>query len=389
MRINTNVSAMEAYRSLTRVQSDVQGSLQKLSSGFRINRAADDAAGLGIANKLRADTRALSQAQKNAEQANSLLQVAEGGLQTISKILERMKELATQAASDNTDSGGRTRIQAEFDALRTEISKTVSTTKFQGKTLLDGNFGTALDTNSANSTALAAGTGVYSAVVSGAAAGDYTLGDGSASGEVTLTFGTTTQTVSGVADGAQSIVFDQFGITVQTSADFTVYDGTNASTSDGTVLQVDAGSNGGSFMVRSSGAYSGDDNISLDAVDVSVKAYNAGGSTGLRLGSLDLSAAVGAATGSQVALTKIDEAIGRVNTALGSVGAAQNRIGYAIESAKAQIANFSAAESVIRDVDMAEEMTKFSKNQILAQAGTAMLAQANQSAQGVLQLLRG
>ena len=150
-----------------------------MPASFRINKAGDDAAGLGIANKLRADTRALSQAAKNAEQANSLLSVAEGGLQTVGKILERMKELATQSASDNTDADGRTAIQAEFTALRTEISKIVTTTKFQGKTLLDGGFGNAVDTSSAagHSTALAAGTGVFSATINGSAADDYDITD--------------------------------------------------------------------------------------------------------------------------------------------------------------------------------------------------------------------
>ena len=374
MRINTNVSANEAYRNLGKVQNDVSSSMSKLSSGFRINKAGDDAAGLGIANKLRADTRALSQAAKNAEQANSLLSVAEGGLQTVGKILERMKELATQSASDNTDADGRTAIQKEFSALRTEIDKIVSTTKFQGKTLLDGGFGNSVDSNAANSTALAAGTGVFGATISGTAAGNYTITQ-TANGSMTLSDGTTTETMTGLAAGRQDVTFASFGITLELDANF---DETLATGSaDGTIIQVDAGVEGGSFMVRSSGAYTGDDNVDLDAIDV--------GGTALGISASSLATR----DASRTALTAIDGAISVVNTALGDVGAAQNRISYSLENVKAQISNFSAAESVIRDVDMAEEMTKFSKNQILSQAGTAMLAQANQSAQGVLQLLRG
>src|SRR5688500_635073 len=136
MRINTNISALNAYRNLGETNNAVSSSMQKLSSGFRINRAADDAAGLGIANRLRADTRALSQASKNAEQANSVLQIAEGATSTIQKMLERMKELATQAGSDSVDASGRTRIQSEFAQLQEEITRTVDTTKFQGGHLL-------------------------------------------------------------------------------------------------------------------------------------------------------------------------------------------------------------------------------------------------------------
>jgi flagellin len=377
MRINTNVSANDASRNLSRVNADVAGSMAKLSSGFRINKAGDDAAGLGIANKLRADTRALSQAAKNAEQANSLLSVAEGGLQTVGKILERMKELATQSASDNTDADGRTAIQAEFTALRTEISKIVTTTKFQGKTLLDGGFGNAVDTSSAagHSTALAAGTGVFSATINGSAADDYDITQ-TANGSMTITNGSgVTQTVTGLTAGRQTVTFDQFGLTLELDANF---DETLATGSaDGTTIQVDAGAAGGAFMVRSSGAYTSDDLITLDNVDVTVATLGIDTDT------------LATATGAQTALSNIDDAIEVVNGSLGDVGAAQNRIGYALENVKAQISNFTAAESVIRDVDMAEEMTKFSKNQILSQAGTAMLAQANQSAQGILQLLRG
>src|SRR5690348_3919712 len=174
MRINTNVSAMNAANNLSRVQNAVSSSMEKLSSGFRINHASDDAAGLGIANKLRADGRALSQASRNAEQTNSLLQVAEGATGTIQSILERMKELATQSGSDTVDPAGRASINAEFTALRSEIDRTVSTTKFEGNTLLDGTFGSTAPqlattdvttTGGANSTALG---GAYTISVSSA-----------------------------------------------------------------------------------------------------------------------------------------------------------------------------------------------------------------------------
>lgn len=376
MRINTNVSAINTLRQLGKSNEALSTSIGRLSSGFRINKAGDDAAGLGIANQLKADIRALKQASRNAEQANSVLQVAEGSAQTIEGILERMKELATQAASDNTDSDGRTRINTEFSALKNEITRIVDTTKFQGNTLIDGNFGTSLDTDAGNSTALAAGTGVYTAELSGAASGDYTIGDGTAAGEVTLTFGGTTQTLTGVTDGAQDLQFTQFGVTVKTSADFTVTDGTAAGTANSTIVQVDAGTSGGSFMVSSSGDYTDQDLITLDSLDLTLSTL------GINADTLDTAA------NAQSALTNIDGAIDVVQTTFGKLGAAQNRIDFSRSNVDAAVENFQAAESVIRDVDMAAEVTQMTKYQILQQAGTSVLAQANQTPQSVLSLLR-
>src|SRR5690554_1791750 len=131
MRINTNVASLNSNRVLQLTNTAVARTLGRLSSGYRINRSADDAAGLGIANKLRADIRALRAAARNAEQANAVLQIAEGAVQSIQSIVERMKELATQAASANTDDNGRTRLDAEFQALLAEIDRIVATPKFQ------------------------------------------------------------------------------------------------------------------------------------------------------------------------------------------------------------------------------------------------------------------
>jgi flagellin len=366
MRINTNVSAMNTNRQLGMSQQANSSSLEKLSSGFRINRAGDDAAGLGIANKLRADTRSLTQASKNAEQATSVLQIMEGATGSIGKIVERVKELATQAASDNTDTGGRTRLDAEYQALLSEINRIASTTSFQGKSLINGTFG---NTVSASSTVLAATTTVANVQVSGAVAGSYTVAN--TAGSVTMTNGTTTQTVAAATGGAQTLAFSQFGLSVNLTAAYSA----SATVVAGN-LTVATGSGGGTFMVSSSGAYTGNDNISLSSVD-------------LRASALTLASDLTSVANAQTVLGQADTAIGNINTALGTIGASQNRLSYALSNAKTAIQNFSAAESVIRDVDMAEEMINFTKTQILSQAGTAMLAQANQAPQGVLQLLRG
>jgi flagellin len=378
MRVNTNVSALNTQRVLGQTGMKLSRSIGRLSSGFRINRAADDAAGLGIANKLRADVRSLSQAARNAEQATSLLQVAEGAVQTVSSIVDRMKELATQAASDNVDDAGRGRIKAEWDQLSTEIQKIVDTTKFQGKALLNGTFGNFVDSVANGSTAMGAGTGMYAASLSGTAAGTYSFTQ-AADGELTVSNGTVTQTVTGLAAGKQSVVFDQFGITLQLDTNF---DETNAAgTLAGNDIVVAAGSGGGSFLVRSSGAYSSDDLISLTTLDLST------GASGLNISGI---AFTGTGTGAewQAALTTLDGAFDVVSSVFGEIGAAQNRIDYATANVRTSIENIAAAESTIRDADMAAEMTEFTKYQILQQAGVAMLAQANAAPQLVLSLLQ-
>lgn len=384
MRINTNVSALNALRNTSNTEDAIGKSMQKLSSGFRINRAGDDAAGLGIANKLRADIRAATQAGRNAEQAGSVLQIMDGAMGSVQTILERMKELATQSASDSVDgtggTGARGRIDQEFQDLRSEIGRIVDTTKFQGKKLLDGSFGNAVVTGS--STVLSSGNNFNDVRISGTSAGLYTLTN-TAAGKLVLTNGTVSETQTTASDGKQSVSFASFGITIDTNTSYDK-DATSAiqgGAAGGLTVSVAAGSGGGTFLVSASGDYTGQDKISLSKIDLKTAAGT---------GELDLdSSNLQDLASSQTALTKIDTAIDQLNTYVGKVGAAQNRVEYASANLKTSITNFSAAQSVIRDVDMAEEMTTFSKNQILSQAGTAMLAQANQLGQGVLTLLRG
>ena len=381
MRINTNVSAINAYRNLSQTNSAVSDSMAKLSSGFRINRAGDDAAGLGIANRLRADTRALAQASKNAEQANSVLQIAEGATSTIQKMLERMKELATQAGSDSVDAAGRSRIQEEFAALQAEITRTVDTTKFQGGHLLKevtaaaavpaSVFDAASDNMTAGGSNTATGDVTVDGTFSGAA--DATLSVRVDSGAFEYsTDGTTWTAMGGTSVTVSGVTIDVSGVTGEADGDTWSIGATAA------VAEVEASGGDRSFLIGSSEQYTdGMDAIVVEGLNLTL--------TSLGIDTDDLSTLAGART----ALTNIDAAMETVNVTLGSIGAAQNRISYAQENLRTSIQNFSAAESTIRDLDMAEEMTKFSKNNILAQAGTAMLAQANQSAQGVLQLLRG
>lgn len=373
MRINTNVSALAAARNLGAVENAVKSSTEKLSSGFRINRAADDAAGLGIANVLRADIRAYTQAQRNAEQANSVYNIAEGAASNIQKMLERMKELATQSASDSVDgtggTGARGKIDAEFQQLVGEINRTVDTTKFQGATLLKGGFGATADTLS---TMLVANTtnGIYSTNITGAGVGAYTLGH---IGTAVVMSGVNSiaQTLTLAANAQTALNFTAFGVTINMT-------GVHANASlQGFNLTVGAAA--GTFLVGASGQYTTQDNLTISGAALDLQTST------LFTNALQDVKSLGAA---QSALVRLDSAIGLVSTALGSIGAGQSRVESAIENVKTSIQNFAAAESTIRDVDMAEEMVKFSKNQILVQAGTAMLAQANQNSQGVLKLLQ-
>lgn len=286
MRINTNVAALNTHRVLSQTNLATARSIGRLSSGYRINRAADDAAGLAIANKFRADLRSLRAAQQNVTEATSMLQVAEGAVNSISDILGRMKELATQAASSNAGTQTAT-LNAEFTALKEEINRIVGSANYQGTALLDGTF------------------------------------DG--------TFQV----------GAQNLAADRITITL------------NNGTPPATV---------------------GLDTVGL-GIDASTLAETAG------------SPIVPAMTNAQNALDAIDTAIGRVNSFLGTIGATQNRLDYAAANIATTIENYSASESAIRDADMAFEMTTFTRNQIMQQAATAMLAQANMAPQSILQLL--
>lgn len=364
MRINTNVSALRAQGNLTRVNEQVSSSMAKLSSGFRITRAADDAAGLGIANVLRADIRSLSQAARNSEQANSSLNIAEGAAGTVQKMLERMKELASQAASDNVDSAGRGRITTEYQALRAEIDRTVATVKFQGNTLLNGAFGATINSGS---TALGAGTGAYAIRLTGAGTGALTLSSGA--NVVTLTNGATSQTLGVTSATKQTLNFTSLGVSIDTNQ------AVGAATLAGNIT---VGASTGTFLVSSSGQYTGNDQITVS-----------GSALDLRASTLTVTTDPDTLANAQSAMAQIDAAIGTVNTALGVIGSLQSRFDVATENVRTTIQNFSAAESTIRDLDMASEMTTFTKNQVLAQAGTAMLAQANSAGQSILTLLRG
>lgn len=366
MDINFNASAMQAAANLNNTQNNIASETEKLSSGFRINSAADDAAGLGIANTLNADIGAYQQVSRNASQANSIYNIAEGAATSVQNMLSQMKQLAAEAASDTVDSNGRVAINQEYQQLSAEVDRTVNTTQFEGETLLNGAFGATVN---GSSTALTTATaGVYDVQISGAAIGSYSLASGG--GIATMTNGSVSQTLAVTSGANQSLAFSQFGITVDTNTSV------GAGTLDGANITVGGGS--GTFLVGASGAYTTNDTLSIDgsSLDLTTSALGIG------------STSVDTLAGAQSALTALDGAISDVNSTLGVIGAGQNRLTNAISNLGSTVQNYQSAESTIKDVDMATEMVSFSQNQILAQAGTAMLAQANQSGQVILKLLQ-
>ena len=283
LRINQNVAAMNAYRNLSVTDGQMSKSLEKLSSGYRINRAADDAAGLAISEGLRSQIGGLKVAVRNAQDGISVVQTAEGALNESQAILQRMRDLAVQAANGGSqDATAQAAADTEFQQLNNELDRIAGTTTFNGNGLLNGSF-----------------------------------------------------------NGAFQI---------------------DSSTATGSVIQVD---------ITASGVLNG---LTITGLD----------SAGLATGAANLTSTSSAVS----AIGTLDTALKDISTVRAKLGAYQNRFEHTINNLNVAVENLSASESRIRDVDMASEMVNFTKSQILTQAGTAMLAQANQAPQSVLKLLQ-
>lgn len=389
LRINQNIAALNAHRNLVATDNALSKSLERLSSGFRINRAADDAAGLAISEKLRAQVRGLAQAIRNAQDGISMIQTAEGALNEVHAMLQRMRELALQAANDTLSDEDRAAINQEIQQLRAEINNVSNRTTFNGKRLLDGSLVTSLHSTSELRANLAITGGGESAFVtavdvSGARAGTtYTLTGSGTSLTLTRSGDNVAQTITVsaiTAGGSQELNFSQLGvrITVASSGGISAANLVTAltDTANDTVTTATA-SGSANFQV---GPQANDNiTVAFSAVDV---------------GALGLTAALDDFNEDQsvsyalALVTALDSAVNTVSTRRGEFGAVQNRLEHTVASLGVAQENMSAAESRIRDVDMAQEMVQFTRSQILLQAGTAMLAQANAAPQVVLELLR-
>ncbi|MGB1891853.1 MAG: flagellin [Candidatus Latescibacterota bacterium] len=384
LRVNNNIAAINSRRRLNANNRDLNTRLERLSSGLRINRAADDAAGLSVREGMRAEISGLKMNVLNAEQGSNLLQVAEGSLNEINAMLIRMRELAVQSASSTVNDSNRESIQAEYTQLIQEIDRIAQSTTYNDQVLLTG-FGNTVD---ATSTALTTSnaTGVSSIKISGASTGTYTFGDTADDSEITLGNGTVTQTIriatmldgSDVATGTTTVAnFDRLGVQV-TLAGANVSNATGNYSDgdlDGTTIVVDS-STGGSFQVGP------DDGIN-NRIEVGIQDMRASGAI-LNLNTT----AVGTLDSSRAAITEIDQAIFKVSNQRGDLGAFMNRLAFTISFTENEIENIQNSEASISDADVAAEVTAFTRAQILSQAATSMLAQANVVPQSALSLLQ-
>ncbi len=386
LRVRNNIPSLNVRRQLGINNRDLAVRIERLSSGLRINRAADDAAGLSVSEGMRGELTGLRQAVKNAEQATNLIQTAEGSLNEINAVLIRMRELTVQSASSTVTDSNRVSINAEFTQLVSEIDRIADVTSYNNTNLLRG-FGNTVDTAASTALTTSNNTGAIGVQISSAAAGTYTFQDTvNNDGLVTLGNGTVSQTIdlgpaldgSQVATGTTIIAnFDRLGIQVTLTGVRTspASNGYTDGDLDTTIIEIDASTTGGSFQI-------GPRDGAVHRLDISIDDMSASG-TKLSLGALSASTLSGA----QSAITTIDTAITTVANQRGSLGAFQNRLSFNMRSNENTIENIQASESSIRDADVATEVSAFTRNQILVQAGTALLAQANVLPQSALSLL--
>ena len=393
MVVRTNTMSANAYRQLGANNNQLSKSLEKLSSGFRINRAGDDSSGLAISEKMKAQIAGLDQASANSQDGISLVQTAEGALTEVHSMLNRMVELANKSANgtiqDNVD---RDAIQTETDALKDEITRISKSTNFNGITLLNGSLGGYNGTNTAaggiaagdisvSGGNLANGDSIEVTVAAATGISITKLGTNLPTG---ITFNTTaapeangTYTFTAVVDKAQATAenADKYeGLTISVKMGSTPADGAAVFT----VAEKTAGKGdiGGSLKLQV-----GDTNEDHNQVKVNVDDMSAKG-----LGIADLKVDTQKLAGESIQTIK--DAINKVSTNRGKLGALQNRLEHAISNLNTTSENMDAANSAIRDTDMAKEMMNYTKMNILSQAAQAMLAQANQQPQNILQLLK-
>jgi flagellin-like hook-associated protein FlgL len=393
LRVNNNIAALNAYRNLSVTDGQMSKSLEKLSSGFRINRAADDAAGLAISEGLRSQIGGLKVAVRNTQDGISVVQTAEGALTETHSILQRMRDLSVQAANDgglNTEA--KKNIQSEISQLKAEINRISDTTTFNGKKLLDGSFTANFQVGANKGETIAVAVGSVGA-------GMDTTGLGVNGVDVTAASALTVTQTGAVADDQGTPAAGTNVITgdFTQAATFDTLKGTiaaNGKTFDLSSVKYLAGDTAAQRLTKLNaaaqtalGTASGTPFTTQTTVSLTFTGDTpAVGSTAAQ--AAKASPVYSGASGASAAIDLLDTAIKTVSTQRADLGAIQNRFDHTITNLNVAVENLTASESRIRDADMAQEMVQFTRNQILSQAGTAMLAQANQASQGVLSLLR-
>jgi len=411
MRINHNITALNTYNKLTANNAATSNSLEKLSSGLKINKAGDNAAGLAISEKMRGQIRGLDQSSANASDGISLVNTAEGALNETHSILQRMRELAVQSSNDTNTNADRAEIQKEVDQLTSEIDRIASTTQFNTKNLLDGSMGkkTVADANINGNTALNKITQGTTVLVDsgsdkngsslGIVSGDkieisYTINGTTKSSGISVDSGTTIADVLDNISGGVTVSASSGGSGISVTAGGSGYTEaihglTITVTDKDGVVKTAATQALSSFSETKAATIARNDGQATFHIgantnqNMQVSIENMG-ATALGVNSLD----VDTQDEANIAIKVIDEAITKVSAERSKLGSIQNRLDHTINNLGTASENLTSSESRIRDVDMAAEMMEFTKNNILSQAAQSMLAQANQQPQGVLQLLQ-
>ena len=391
MIINHNMNALNAHRNMGVNNTNAGKSMEKLSSGLRINRAGDDAAGLAISEKMRGQIRGLEQSSRNAADGISMIQTAEGALNETTNILQRMRELAVQASNDTNTSSDREEIQKEIDALTEEVDRIANNTEFNTQKLLNGNKdgvgGKVINE------AVTAEKGIFSINLKRETQQDEVITIEGKSYKIK-------QNEAGNANvnnlkTALEREFSDYNFEVKTNGEIKL---TQKEGKDKENVRISVGGKSQNVTVDNKGISAKDEEVSEGKAHVQVGA-NAKQSMSIEIGDMRAKAleikkedgsslSVASAEDANKAIEAFDAALNKVSSQRANLGAVQNRLEYTISNLDNTAENLTSAESTLRDVDMASEMMEYSKNNILNQAAQAMISQANQQPQNVLQLLR-
>ncbi|EMM7967450.1 flagellin [Pseudomonas aeruginosa] len=384
LTVNTNIASLNTQRNLNNSSASLNTSLQRLSTGSRINSAKDDAAGLQIANRLTSQVNGLNVATKNANDGISLAQTAEGALQQSTNILQRMRDLSLQSANGSNSDSERTALNGEVKQLQKELDRISNTTTFGGRKLLDGSFGVAsFQVGSAANEIISVGIDEMSAE---SLNGTYFTAKGGAVGDVKA-LGTVDIAIGITGGSAVNVKVDMKGNETAEQAAAKIA----AAVNDANV-GIGAFTDGAQISYVSKASADGTTSAVSGVAITDTGSTNAGNAAGTTtfteandtVAKIDISTAKGA----QSAVLVIDEAIKQIDAQRADLGAVQNRFDNTINNLKNIGENVSAARGRIEDTDFAAETANLTKNQVLQQAGTAILAQANQLPQSVLSLLR-
>lgn len=385
INVNNNISAMNTHRHMGVNSRDLGTRLERLSTGVRINSADDDAAGLSISEGFRAQISGLAMGVRNAEMGSNLVQVAEGSLSEVSGMLIRMRELAVQSSTSTMNDRNRESIEAEANQLKQEIDRIAQSTVYNDQTLLTG-MGDRPDLASSTAYTDAATTGVKDITSNGTPAGTFTIED-NGDGTISVDNGTIGQTIrfSTLLDGDQLATgttavlnFDRLGLQMtlagpevaDVEGDYQLGD------LDGKTIEIAGAEPGWSFQV-------GADDVSDDRIELSIEDMRSSGSY-LNLNTVSL----GTIDGARESIAKLDQTIDRVAQTRGKLGSILNRLEHTINFTDNSIENNTNSESTLRDADVAVEVSRLTRVQVLSQAANAMLAQANATPQSALSLLQ-